>query len=354
MATLWPKELPRHTDSEGEKKVYKALKSGLPKGWQAWHSLRIRSRKSGRFSETDFVIADPSKPSLLILEVKGGLIEASDGRWYQNGHSMDFSPLDQALSFRRLLVERFRDPNVGAPKIGCAVCFPDAIFEKGPLGDDLEGLVIGEKDLPYLMKVLPAVMAHAVPDPWPASNTWVHALHKLWGETWVSEICLGSRVQLDEEKRLRLDHEQMHIIECLSENDRLLIHGAAGTGKTLLACEAALREARQGRRVLFLCYTEALATFLSACLKGSTLTVGPVQNFASNLLGENASQKLMGRSSSYWEGVSLRAAVDGLSPEDERWDTVVVDEGQYFFGTVSSAILTFCLHFCTIWCHDIC
>ena len=81
MATLWPKELPRHTDSEGEKKVYKALKSGLPKGWQAWHSLRIRSRKSGRFGETDFVIVDPSKPSLLILEVKGGLIESSDGRW---------------------------------------------------------------------------------------------------------------------------------------------------------------------------------------------------------------------------------------------------------------------------------
>ena len=182
------------------------------------------------------------------------------------------------------------------------------------------------------MKVLPTVMAHAVPDPWSASNTWVQALHKLWGETWVPDICLGSRVQLDEEKRLRLDHEQMHIIECLSENDRLLIHGAAGTGKTLLACEAALREARQGRRVLFLCYTEALATFLSACLKGSTLTVGPIQNFASNLLGENASQKLMGRSSSYWEGVSLRAAVDGLSPEDERWDTVVVDEGQDFSG----------------------
>ena len=123
MATLWPKELPRHTDSEGEKKVYKALKSGLPKGWQAWHSLRIRSRKSGRFSETDFVIADPSKPSLLILEVKGGLIESSDGRWYQNGHPMDLPPLNQALSFRSLLVERFKQRNIDAPKSGVLFVF---------------------------------------------------------------------------------------------------------------------------------------------------------------------------------------------------------------------------------------
>ena len=332
MSTLCPKELPRHTASEAEKKVYEALKTGLPKGWQAWHSLRLRSRNTGQFDETDFVIADPGKPALLLLEVKGGRIEVSDGRWYQNGHPMASPPLDQALAFRTILVERFRSLNINPPKMGCAVCFPDAIFEKGPPGDDFEGLVIGEKDLPYLKAVLPTVMEDAVPNPWPTSNKWIHALHKLWGETWVPDICLGSRVQLDEEKRLRLDREQMNIIESLSENDRLLIHGPAGTGKTLLACEAALHEARQGKRVLFLCYTEALAAFLSACLKESTLTVGAVQNFASNLLGENASQKLMGQSSAYWEGVSLRAAIDGLPPENERWETVIVDEGQDFSG----------------------
>ena len=332
MATLWPKELPRHTDSEGEKKVYEALKCGLPKGWQAWHSLRLRSRNTGQFDETDFVIADAGKPALLILEVKGGRIEVSDGRWYQNGHPMDASPLNQALSFRSLLVERFRALNINLPKIGCAVCFPDTIFEKGPLGDDLEDLVIGENDLPYLEKVLPTAMEHAVPNPWATPNKWVQALHKLWGETWVPEICLGSRVQLDEEKRLQLDQAQMNIIESLSENDRLCIQGPAGSGKTLLAIEAALREARQGRQVLFLCYTEALAAFLKICLKETTIRVGAVRNFASSLLGERAPEKLMGQSSTYWEGVSLRAAIDGFPTENERWETVIVDEAQDFSG----------------------
>jgi len=332
MATLWPKELPRHTDSEGEKKVYEALKSGLPKRWQAWHSLRLRSRNTGQFDETDFVIADPSNPSILILEVKGGMIEASDGRWYQNGHPMDSSPLNQALSFRTLLVERFRKQNIKLPTIGCAVCFPNTMFEKGPWGDDLRGLVMGEKDLPYLNKILPDVMKIAVPQPWPAPNRWVQALHKLWGETWVPDICLGSRVQLDEEKRLRLDHVQLEIMETYEDNNRLLVQGGAGTGKTLLAMEVAKREADKGKRVLLLCFTEALAAFLGWCLKDSNVEVHAVKYFAMQLLGEISSGKQLSKTMDYWEEVTLRAAVDGLSSEEMQWDTVILDEGQDFSG----------------------
>lgn len=106
MSNLWPKEFPRHTDSGAEKKVFETLKDGLPKGWHAWHSLRLRNRNTGQFGETDFVIADHGKPALLLLEVKGGQIEVRDGRWHQNGHGMESPPLNQAFAFRSLLIER--------------------------------------------------------------------------------------------------------------------------------------------------------------------------------------------------------------------------------------------------------
>ena len=211
-------------------------------------------------------------------------------------------------------------------------CYPDTFFVNQPAQDDFKGLVIGGQDLPHLDKILPDVMARAVPDPWPVKGPWIKLLHALWGETWIPDICLGGRVEMDEENRLYLDREQMSILENLDENDRLLIRGPAGTGKTLLARETALREARQGKQVLFLCYTEALAAFLIACLKEPTLTVAAVRNFASNLLGENAPEQPLGRTSEYWEGVNLRAAVDRLPPADQRWDTVIVDEGQDFSG----------------------
>ena len=327
---LWPSEMPRHTESEAEQKVHKAFKGSLPKGWYAWHSLRLRTREKGEFSEADFIIADPNRPGILIVEVKGGQIEQRDGQWYQNSVQLKSSPLDQAFSFRKKLIRRFKEENTKAPTIGVAVCFPDTSFDQQPAQDDLKGLVIGAQDIPYLNNILPDVMAHAVPEPWPVKGPWIRLLHALWGETWIPDICLGGRVEMDEESRLQLDQEQISILENLEENNRLLIKGSAGTGKTLLAREAALREARQGKRVLFLCYTDALSVFLNTCLDEPGLKVAAVRNFASDLLGGNAPVKPVGQTSEYWENVSLRAAVDGLPPLDERWDTVIVDEGQDF------------------------
>jgi len=57
---LWPRETPRQTKSEAERKVYNALKTSLPKGCYAWHSLKLRTKKKGEFSEADFIIAAPT------------------------------------------------------------------------------------------------------------------------------------------------------------------------------------------------------------------------------------------------------------------------------------------------------
>ena len=89
---LWPYEAPRHTKSEAERKAYNALKTFLPKGWYAWHSLKLRTRKKGEFSEADFILADPNRPSVLILEVKGGQITQQDGLWYQNSKPLKHMP----------------------------------------------------------------------------------------------------------------------------------------------------------------------------------------------------------------------------------------------------------------------
>jgi hypothetical protein len=327
---LWPREVPRHTESLAEGKVYRALKASLLKGWYAWHSLRLRSREDGEFGEADFVIADPNLPGMLILEVKGGQIEQRDGRWHQNSLPLELSPLDQAFSFRKVLLGRFNEENVKPPTIGVAVCFPDTFFETQPGQDDLEGLVIGGQDIPYLNKILPDVMIRAVPDPWPVKGPWIKLIHALWGETWVPKPCLGRRIQTQADERARLDREQWERLEEIEENDRMLIRGAAGTGKTLLAVEAALRQAGEGRKVLLVCFTNALGEWLSNTVVHPNVTCAAIRPFAVRLLGDTTPVTPGAEPSDYWNNVSLRAAMDGLPAEEDRWDAVIVDEGQDF------------------------
>jgi hypothetical protein len=106
---LWPRDISRPTKSEAERRAYDAL--------YAWHSLKLRTKAKGEFSEADFIIADPNRLSLLILEVKGGQISQQDGHWYQNNLPLKEPPLDQAFNFRRQLIDRFKEDNVESSTI---------------------------------------------------------------------------------------------------------------------------------------------------------------------------------------------------------------------------------------------
>ena len=327
---LWPRDIPRQTKSEAERRVYDALKISLPEGWYAWHSLKLRTKTKGEFSEADFIIADPNRPSLLILEVKGGQISQQDGHWYQNNLPLKEPPLDQAFNFRRQLIDRFKEDNVESPTIGVAACFPETFVSQQPTQSDLQGLIIGRQDLPYLDKILKDVMERAVPDPWPVKGPWIKALHDFWGATWVPRLRLGEKIQLDTDHRIQLDQEQLGKLDEIEENDRVLIRGGAGTGKTLFAREAASRQAAKGKRVLLLCFTDALSHWLKETITHPNITPAAIRHFAAQLLGENTSKGLGSDPSEYWNTVSLRAAIDGLPSENDLWEFVIIDEGQDF------------------------
>ena len=325
---IWPREEPRHTQSEAERVVYQALSRALPSGWWAWHSLRLRSPITGEHTETDFLLADPSHPGIIILEVKGGQISQRDGHWFQYERPLERDPLEQALRFRRTLVNCLKQKVKSVPFIAAAACFPDCEFHQAPSQGDLAGLVLGGQDLPYLGDILPDLMKRAVPDPWPADGLWPHKLHHLWGETWVPEMNLGRRVALDAQRRMQLDTEQTRVLDQVQENLRLLILGGAGTGKTILAREAAMRNATNGERTLLLCYTDALAAGLDRAMDHANLTVAPIQRFALQLLEQKGVPCPSNPDANFWADVCLRAAAEAAP--DDPWDAVLVDEGQDF------------------------
>jgi hypothetical protein len=326
---IYPREQPRATSSAAEITVYYALRRQLPQGWYCWHSLAVftEDREEG---EGDFVIAVPER-GMLVLEVKGGRIELRDGRWVQNGIAMEKPPLAQAHQTAELIRRRFEEAGAFYPPFGHGVVFPDTAFGAGGGPDAVRDRVLDQYDLLALGEALPRLVERAVPRQKAHGLAWIEKLHDLWGESWIPDSGLGTTAALDEDRRIQLDREQLVVIESLLDNARILVSGGAGTGKTIIAREAAMRFAADGGKVLLLCFTDALAVWLRSQIGSSGITVSTVRRFARDLLG-SAGRELPseeGQDREFWESV-VKRALDEAAAEilGNPWHAVVVDEGQ--------------------------
>ena len=327
---IYPVDGPRPTKSSAEKRLYAALKAQLPDGWRAWHSLRLRSAAYSD-SEGDFIIAAPEL-GMLVLEVKGGCVELVGGRWLQNGNELEKAPRQQAQGFARALVAAIQARGAKPPPWEIVCSFPDVSFSDGPTAGDIAGLVLGERELAWLSESLPVLAERALGSrPPPASHAWIECVHELWGETWVPRVCLADRVEDAERRRIALDEEQLQILDYAGDNQRALVEGGAGTGKSVIARELLRRNARDGKRTLYLCFTDALAAAMSRGFQGertkAPLRAAAIRRYARDLVIA-AGHVTPPPTPEFWDEVALQAACDALPPIDERPDLVVVDEAQ--------------------------
>ena len=110
------------------------------------------------------------------------------------------------------------------------------------------------------------------------------------------------------------------------ENDRIPGAGGAGSGKTLLAAEAARRHAALGRKVLLLCFTQPLRRWLEDHLAPAGVEVETVSGLSKRLIdaaGERVAETDLTNSET-WRLIYGRA-MDVATP---TWDVVIVDEAQ--------------------------
>ncbi|HOD08614.1 MAG TPA: NERD domain-containing protein [Myxococcota bacterium] len=325
---VWPRERPRPHESDGEATVYETLKESLPKGWTAWHSLKVRTH-DGHEGEGDFVIAVPRR-GMIVVEVKDGLISVRDGQWHQNGSLMKRPPRSQALGYAKLLAARLKDCGCGAP-YAVATVFPDTPSDNMPTQDDVRNMSFVAQGLPQMCDVLQrrldSLFRADIPPP---TGRWIETLHEFWGETWLPRLSLGNRHELNEERRVQMDAAQRCLLDQTEKTRQALIFGMAGSGKTMLAREKAIHATREGRKVLFLCFTDPLAASLSGMLSGHGIDVGTVRRYAASLLQKAGVPDCRGDTPEFWNTVCERAVALGLPGAGQCPDMVVIDEAQDF------------------------
>jgi hypothetical protein len=270
---MYPPEVRRGTVSSAEKHMFGRLHQGLPDAdWLVLHSLGLAGHDRKPWAEIDFVLVGP--PGVLCLEVKGGRVARREGKWIftdRNDRTSEKTegPFQQvgsaSAALRRHLLQKAGWMHQCL--VGYGVVVPDIRFEvEGP---DIElGVVYDSGDeakgvLDYVVRLSTYWRARLPSATRILSETDRAMLLEVMRGDFDLRPSLRTRVGLVNEELVRLTREQYRVLDGLADNQRVLIRGGAGTGKTLLAVEEALCAAADGMRVLLCCFNRNLAQFLT-------------------------------------------------------------------------------------------
>jgi hypothetical protein len=283
--------------------------------------------------EGDFVIQGPDG-HVLVMEAKSGAVEVDPqtGRWRTSNGKNPFVQLDDEW---RGVVDLLEDQ---ADKTGTVMPFIDRVLA-------LPDVSIATEQTSYQGQ--PRDRIAAAGDLEHFSSWWklrfgnrklhssIEEARQLFGEVFATSVPSGATHHtldfadriIEQQTRLRFE-----ILDALSENRQLLFSGGPGTGKTWLAIEQATRWAKDGKRVLVLCYNLELEIYLKAICprRDQRIEVLSFQSLAAKLLGNapdgmNSEQKTI-----YYETVLPEKLLEltgrpGFLPE---YDALVVDEAQ--------------------------
>jgi nucleoside phosphorylase len=131
----------------------------------------------------------------------------------------------------------------------------------------------------------------------------------------------------------QLTEDQYRVIEFLQGHSRVAITGCAGSGKTLVAAEKAIRLDRAGLRTLLLCHSPHLARLLRQLTQGTRVEVNDFESWVQTLLRTEEAEPREWMPYREPGEAELTMAFDLLVARPDRYDAVIVDEGQDFRET---------------------
>lgn len=353
MARMLPRECRNDTPSFAERRLFRRIEVDLSDEWTALHSVGIARHERKPWAEADFVLVGPG--GVYVLEVKGGSVQRIDRRWMTNGKRLDQSPIDQAAGAAAALYADLaqRLPAVRASSVGHGVCFPDVRFlVEGP---EVERALIYDADdsdagfdrylarlATYWQQRLSAMKGRATR---PLSPHDVDAVVELLAPDF--DLVRSLRAETADVIRdlVQLTEEQVGHFRAFEENERVVIRGSAGTGKTLLAAADAERMARAGSSVLFVCQSNALRDELRlrlGCQVG--IDVFAFQELCGELMaraGRSDDRPPGSRSSEYFDVHRPTSAMEAWASlkDPPQWDVIVVDEAQDLLSGPASELL---------------
>ena len=330
----------------GERVVFSSFQRST-KNWVVFHSLDLAPYNRNRRTELDFVAIIPEK-GIFCIEVKSQEnISFDSDRWQPQ--SIKSSPFKQSLNARFALHRRLKDRFGGRfsrlPVLQCCI-FPRSDFDLGSSASilpselmDRRGYQSCKTDDEFCKKLSDMFTKSVYNDP------DITPLTKALTEEEIAnlidffspvrkrkpekrqEICARQN-----ELEQKLVAQQKPVLNIVELNNRVLVEGGAGTGKTLIGLEVAKRKAEQGLRVWFVCFNKTIGKWVesqASSLEQPNLVTGSVYSVLLNMMDINVPEDA---DNVWWSQTSLELIEEKLTDPDvafeASFDYLVIDEAQ--------------------------
>jgi hypothetical protein len=329
----------------GEKSVFARFASEAGcRGWTVLHSLDIARHNKQASGEADFVVIVPRR-GIVALEIKShDFIKYDEMGWWlgKSAEPEARGPFKQAAhamhSIRSYLQERMPEVVQQTPFVSGVVFSEFHFNQKSPEWHAWQFIDKQALAGNTLASRIEAMLHHA------CQHYRLHGLRWIDPEALTAEhatsvaavlrpkfeflIKPADRIRKLKASVLTCTEQQLRLLDMFGDNERLVVQGPAGTGKTSFAIEALRREklrSPDSTAALF-CFNKLLGKQLEeACVSlGSSGKAGHLHGWLHKLAGAEFKQY----PESYWSRDLPQAAVDLLLRSGPVVDYLIVDEAQ--------------------------
>jgi hypothetical protein len=222
-------------------------------------------------AEADLVIIDPAF-GLTIVEVKGGEVwyDGHQARWRRKAKELERDPVTQVKRTRSVLRTALAHAGIDVETVALrwAVAVPDTrllapgepVLDAAQLWD---GGTREHLEQAYRRTCGALVLGEQPPGP----DLAEHLAGILRGRTREGRIAMATLVERQEESIRVHTESHRNVLHHFAARPHVLVRGAAGTGKTVLAIQAAAQFAALGQRVLLAGWNIMLSHALRAGLR---------------------------------------------------------------------------------------
>ncbi len=348
MVKMVPDIDPGLIENSGEQRFYEAA-SELPPAYTVYYSYKFSAGEHAEnpalIYEADFIIVHP-RLGYLVVEVKEGQYQYFNNRWQKQLGSdyvdVEKDPVGQAERAMYNILGKYKQvagKSYFPLNIRYAVCFPDCNRLAGNTPDNLkpESILLCD-NLDQLEAAIGAIFKGEAER---ADEEAVALLKKILAPSFKLFNTLEAEMQRYYSSAERvLTEEQQRILDETAYDKRKIFLGAAGTGKTYIAMEKVRRLVHENKRVLLTCFNRNLGELmrreLAAELDRGLLKATNFHNLLLVcLIDQGLSIKVpeeAGERNRFFQQELPEQAFNYLAdlPEEEKFDALVVDEGQDF------------------------